>query len=75
MVEINNEVFSEGDIIRFERATLPENRERDYRITAVTPGGIEVSASGFNYQYTHANAARLGITRAPQDSEETAHGA
>jgi len=70
MAEINGEVFEQGDVVRFERATLPQNRDRNYRITAVTPAGLEVSAGGFDYEYTRANAARLGITHAADHTTE-----
>ncbi|GGX36486.1 hypothetical protein [Streptomyces noursei] len=71
MVEINNQTFNEGDSVRFERATLPQNRERDYQITAVTPNGINVSAAGFDYQYNLAEAARLGITHITDHNNES----
>ncbi|MFD7973941.1 hypothetical protein [Streptomyces clavifer] len=69
MVEISGQAFEEGDIVHFEIATLPENRTRDYTITAVTPHGIEVRSSDFRYRFTFATATRIGITRAtePQD--------
>lgn len=62
MIEINNQFFKEGDIVHFERAPLPDNRQRDYRIIAVKPNGIAVTASEFNYEFDAATAARIGIT-------------
>ncbi|MGV2914753.1 hypothetical protein [Streptomyces alfalfae] len=62
-ININNQVFRKGDTVRFETVTLPENRQRDYQITAVTAAGIEASAGGFCYGFTSATAARIGITR------------
>ncbi|MFJ3283378.1 hypothetical protein [Streptomyces halstedii] len=62
MIEINGQTFEEGDTVRFERATLPQNRTRDYRITAVTAHGIEATANGFSYEYTAATASRIGIS-------------
>ncbi|MFD6334866.1 hypothetical protein ACFWGI_35555 [Streptomyces niveus] len=66
MVEINNQTFKEGDIVRFENATLPESRHRKYEINRVIPGVIEASANGFDYQFTLATAARIGITHATE---------
>ncbi|MFE1996345.1 hypothetical protein [Streptomyces parvulus] len=65
MFEVNGASFTEGDIVRFKHATLPVNRERDYRIVAATRGGITASPVGddrFAHEYNHATAGRLGIS-------------
>lgn len=64
MVEINGQAFKEGDTVHFKQASLPCNRNRDYRITAITAGGIEASTNGFTYGFALATATRLGIAHA-----------
>ncbi|MGC4925556.1 hypothetical protein [Streptomyces sp. DT117] len=54
-----------GDTVRFTNATLPANRTRDYEITATSPRGINVTASGCDYFFTHEQADHLGITKKP----------
>ncbi|WP_030757289.1 hypothetical protein [Streptomyces sp. NRRL F-5135] len=69
MIEINSQSFQVGDFVHFEAATLPENRKRDYRITAINAHGIEVRCGDFVYGFTRATAARLRITHAPETEE------
>lgn len=70
MIEINGQSFKVGDTVHFARATLPDNRVRDYRITAVTDAGIEAAAGGFTYSFTRATATRIGITHAADRDED-----
>lgn len=61
MIEGDAQVFEEGDVVRFERASLPQTRERNYVITAVGFDYVEVSACGFDYRYRLADTDRLGM--------------
>ncbi|MGW4270892.1 hypothetical protein ACWEGQ_00645 [Streptomyces seoulensis] len=71
MFEIDGETFREGDVIRFSRATLPQNRGRDYQIDTIHSSGIiQVSANGFHYTYSRAEMASLGITHATSRTTE-----
>lgn len=70
MIELNGQTFKQGDIVRFESASLPDNRGRDYTITNVTDGWIEASAGGFHYGFTKATAIRIGITHSPASRNE-----
>jgi hypothetical protein len=70
MFEINGVAFSEGDHIRFPRATLPQNRVRDYQIDTIDTNKIQVTLNGFRYTYSRAEAASLGITHAPDRTTE-----
>jgi sugar lactone lactonase YvrE len=54
--------YQPGDTVRFDNATLPANRTRDYTVTATEPDGLRVEAKGHGYFLTHRQAEQLGIT-------------
>ncbi|MGZ2355697.1 hypothetical protein LRE75_03155 [Streptomyces sp. 372A] len=62
------ESYEVGGIVRFDNATLPINRTRDYKVTDLSPDGLRVTAKGHSYFLTRKQAERLGITRAPKES-------
>lgn len=71
MTTINDQEFAVGDTVNFGQATLPRNRDRDYRITAISADGIKVETHGGSpYTYSLADATRLGITRAQNSTGE-----
>ncbi|MFG3046290.1 hypothetical protein ACGFZR_15340 [Streptomyces sp. NPDC048241] len=68
MVEINGQVYEEGDVVHFERATLPVNRQRDYEITALVGSEIvtttTVGDNAYEHRFSREAAAHIGITHA-----------
>lgn len=57
------QTYQVGDTVRFANATLPINRARDYKIAAVHPDSISVTAKGCSYFFTHEQADQLGMRK------------
>lgn len=59
-----------NDQVKFPQAPGHWNRDRVYRVVAVSAAGVEVECGEHRYRLTNAEANQLGMTAADRATEK-----